>query len=71
MFGWQPIGTAPELLEIVTKIDDAAGPRNEQTLVRRGRLWWSPDGAMYVYYTPTHWKPAVERDTRTIDMFGG
>jgi len=21
-----------------------------------GRLWWTIDGAMYVYYTPTHWR---------------
>ena len=22
----------------------------------RGRLWFFPDGSMYVYYTPTHWR---------------
>ena len=52
---WQPAATAPEGVEVHTKIDDEDGCRNEQTLVRRGRLWWFPDGSMYVYYRPTHW----------------
>lgn len=38
-----------------TKIDDSRGLRNEQKLKRQGRLWFFPDGSMYVYYTPTHW----------------
>jgi hypothetical protein len=41
-----------------TKIHDAKGERNDQTLKRSGNLWFYPDGSMYVYYTPTHWKPA-------------
>lgn len=41
---------------VMTKIDDTKGPRNEQTLKRDGNLWFTPDGKMYVYYTPTHWK---------------
>lgn len=45
----------PEKVEVDTKIDDANGCRNEQTLMRMGNLWWYPDGSMYVYYTPTHW----------------
>ena len=47
---------APEGVIVETKIDDAGGPRNAQTLKRRGNLWWTPDGEMYVYYTPTHWR---------------
>lgn len=47
---------SPEGVEVETKIDDAQGCRNEQTLKRQGRLWFTPDGAMYVYYTPTHWR---------------
>lgn len=39
-----------------TKIDDEKSCRNEQRLRRRGRLWFTEDDAMYVYYTPTHWK---------------
>lgn len=38
-----------------TKIDDHNGVRNEQYLKYDGRLWWIPDGSMYVYYQPTHW----------------
>lgn len=39
-----------------TKIDNTEGLRNEQKLKRQGRLWFFPDGSMYVYYTPTHWR---------------
>ena len=47
--------------EIVeTKIDDANGCRNEQSLKLKGNLWWFSDDSMYVYYYPTHWKPASE-----------
>lgn len=52
---WQPINTAPEGVRVLTKIDDEGGWRNECELVRRGRLWFKPDGGVYVYYTPTHW----------------
>ena len=54
---WRMIESAPENVPVMTKIDDEGGARNEQLLVRRGRLWWFTDGSMYVYYTPTHWKP--------------
>lgn len=40
-----------------TKIDDSKGVRNECRLKRNMSLWYHPDGSMYVYYTPTHWKP--------------
>lgn len=30
--------------------------RNQQTLMRQGRLWFVPSGSMYVYYEPTHWR---------------
>lgn len=46
-----------------TKIDDEDGLRNEQPLKRggtNGNLWFFPDGGMYVYYRPTHWKPMEE-----------
>jgi hypothetical protein len=61
---WQPIDTAPEDVVVETKIDDACGCRNEGTLKRKGRLWWFPDGSMYVYYTPTHWRHVQEEATR-------
>lgn len=28
-----------------------------QDLVLKGKLWWFPDGSMYVYYVPKFWKP--------------
>lgn len=47
----------PEDGEIVdTKIDAGRGCRNEQRLKHSHNLWWIPDGSMYVYYNPTHWK---------------
>lgn len=57
---WKPI-TATEPAEgevVLTRIDDGNGVRNEQPLKRRGRLWFCPDGSMYVYYVPTHYAPA-------------
>lgn len=53
---WQSIDTAPEGVEVMTKIDDERGERNFSSLKRSGRLWFVPDGTMYVYYTPTHWR---------------
>ncbi|MCK5617252.1 DUF551 domain-containing protein [Candidatus Pacearchaeota archaeon] len=45
----------PENEAVETKIDDHNGCRNEQKLVREGRLWFFDDRSMYVYYEPTHW----------------
>ena len=55
---WQPIETAPDGVVVRTKIDDKDGVRNVQPLKRRGRLWFTSDGSMYIYYAPTHWTPA-------------
>lgn len=55
---WKPIDSAPEGVVVLTKIDDGRGERNVQELKRSGRLWFLPDGSMYVYYEPTHWKEA-------------
>lgn len=57
---WKPTSEAPEGIVVETKIDDREGVRNVQTLKRRGRLWFVPDGSTYVYYTPTHWRPAAQ-----------
>lgn len=49
-----PVGIVVE-----TKIDDRRGVRNQTTLKlmpQCGRLWFFPNGKMYVYYTPTHWR---------------
>ena len=42
---------------VKTKIDDESGVRNFARLKRQGNLWFTSDGKMYVYYTPTHWFP--------------
>ena len=42
--------------KVLTKIDDVDGVRNEQVLIRKGRLWFHEDMSMYVYYIPTHWR---------------
>jgi hypothetical protein len=47
---------APEGEVLDTKIDDKHGERNHALLKRSGNLWFTPDGSMYVYYTPTHWR---------------
>lgn len=52
---WNLARYAPEGVPVMTKLDDGSGVRNEQTLVRHGNLWWTPDGSTYVYYTPTHY----------------
>lgn len=46
----------PEEEVVETKIDDQNGCTNLQVLIRIGRLWFLPNRAMYVYYTPTHWR---------------
>ena len=48
----------PDEGEVVeTKSDDELGCRNFGRLMRQGKLWFTEDGKMYVYYTPTHWRP--------------
>lgn len=48
--------TPYEGVRVNTKIDDENGIRNEQILIYKGGRWWHKDMAMYVYYTPTHWR---------------
>jgi hypothetical protein len=50
------VSLPPEGVIVDTVVDDCDGWRNEQQLKRQGRLWFFPDGGMYVYYTPTHWR---------------
>ncbi len=61
---WQPASTAPEGVEVMTKIDDKDGVRNVQPLTRQRNLWFYPDMSMYVYYTPTHWKATASEGAR-------
>ena len=54
----------PRIGEVVhTKIADANGTRNVQQLKWGGKLWFTPDGEMYVYYMPTHWARETPRPT--------
>lgn len=45
-----------EKMIVQTKIDDGKDCRNITQLYRYKNLWFFPDGSMYVYYTPTHWR---------------
>jgi hypothetical protein len=51
----------PVNVEVMTKIDDDKGCRNEQSLKlyqsssESRFMWFFPDMSMYVYYAPTHW----------------
>lgn len=56
----------PESQIVFTLIDDAKGVRNEALLSRSGNLFFFPDGNMYVYYTPTHWRPATAEELERI-----
>lgn len=55
---WKDARYAPRGIVLETKIDDANGVRNQTTLKfgETNNLWWTPDGQMYVYYTPTHYR---------------
>lgn len=59
---WIPISSLRPTPGVVveTKTDDKNGCRNERHLKLgglNGNLWFIPDGSMYVYYEPTHWRP--------------
>lgn len=45
-----------ENIVVDTIIKDHNGERNHAKLKRQKNLWFFPDGSMYVYYTPTHWR---------------
>lgn len=69
MSEWQDISTAPEGEAVDTKIDDHLGVRSEQSLIRRGRLWFTVTSdrkaaCCYVYYTPTHWRNLPDPPTK-------
>jgi hypothetical protein len=59
---WIPltVDLPPDGKMVMTKIDDADGVRNEQSLVRQGNLWFADE--MYVYYRPTHWRELTQEE---------
>lgn len=72
---WMPAAEAPDDVVVMTKIDDEKGCRNEARLKRSGNLWFIPNGEMYVYYQPTHYRrltadeqqDVVDRLTRSVE----
>lgn len=64
---WQPIETMPEGETHLTRIfDEEHGERNVTRLKKKTRIpgetrpmFFTPDGGMYMYYTPTHWQPTT------------
>lgn len=63
---WQAADSAPEGIVFRTKIHDASGAYNFANLKRYGQHWLYPDGEMYVYYTPTHYRPLTEDEQRAV-----
>ena len=56
---WLPIDSCPYGVFVWTKIHDKDGSRNVQILKRSGNLFFTKNGGMYVYYSPTHWHPSA------------
>lgn len=56
--GWISLETMlpPHGKVVMTKVDHGGVVTNLQELKRQNRLYFLPDGSMYVYYTPTHWQ---------------
>lgn len=52
----------PTDMDVETKIDDERGVRNIAPLRRHSNLWWFTDMSMYIYYSPTHWRPLPPND---------
>jgi len=52
----------PEGDVVETKIDDHKGIRKVVCLRRKGMLMFFKDWSMYVYYTPTHWRPVQDQE---------
>lgn len=56
---WHPVSESlPAEGVLVDTISDGG---TEQSLRRKGRLWFYPDMSMYVYYTPKFWREREKR----------
>lgn len=51
---------------VETKMDDFEGTSKNRKLKLIGCLWYTPDEGMYVYYSPTHWRPVKDLDEEKI-----
>jgi NAD(P)H-dependent flavin oxidoreductase YrpB (nitropropane dioxygenase family) len=54
MEDWTPTARQLPPDGVVVEAMDSGG--HVQPLKRAGRLWWFPDGSMYVYFVPQFWK---------------
>lgn len=54
---WMPIGEGypPPPTDQVVQVLTPGG--DVRPLIFAATLWWLPDRSMYVYFTPTHWRP--------------
>lgn len=65
---WKTIDTAPDKVDILTKIDDGE-EREVKVLRRSGNLWFIPGSNDYVYHRPTHWQSVDQpHDPADIDI---
>lgn len=53
---WKPTYNAPEGVLVHTMFEDKHGKQVERVLKRIGTHWYVPDGSVYVYDRPTHYK---------------
>lgn len=51
--GWRSAADDPPPEGVVVQVQNNDGA----LLKRSGRLWFLPDGSMYVYYSPEFWRP--------------
>lgn len=57
-----------DLLPPVGQVVECATPGGDfRPLKFSSNLWWLPDGSMYVYFTPTHWRPLPPAETTGDD----
>lgn len=52
--GWHRLSTLLPPKGVVVEVMTSSGDTGQLKLV--GRLWFMPDGSMYVYYTPEFWR---------------
>ena len=52
---WTPVADALPPSGQVVQVRTPGG--DVRSLIFEVTLWWLPDRSMYVYFTPTHWRP--------------
>lgn len=51
--GWTLV---TETLPPIGQVVEVRTPGGDTRPLKFDRMWWLPDGSMYVYFTPTHWR---------------